>query len=409
MTDQLGLFTTIMRERAGSFLTPINWHSNGLRGHLHAGSQCAKLRRNGVQTRAILLVDALADHVVCADCISGGRFTPEQANTIRAARVLVDIERRKTWNRSGTYNGYPAIVALGTRIHLETLISSVNGLTEGHGLENWCERVIAQLDDETPAMPERFELDQQAVRWTAPRLLQRLLVAGKLPRGFWGTGGKANAVFDTSALQEYSYGIHKSPLGSFTKAWLDQVANGEDPREVTAKFLDDGAYIGLLGEPDQQQLQRCEVVLEPQADEKLWQFARRNWAHQTLEGLREAAANMGAYYDNCVAPANKMIMANHHWGVSALLLQLLSETRDTGLAGTQEALGTNERSLIICHPTIAKYIALTQGYNEWSEPIPVDEDTSNEVLETALALWEPRNPSSSYHGFGAAIAAAKVI
>lgn len=408
MNDQLPLFNAIVREHAPSFLTPITWYSNGQRGHLHATDRCDKIRRHGVVTRDLRIAEALEHHVVCSDCISYGRFTPEQNATIRVARSLRDIETNRGWQRQGSFGGYPAIVNLGLRLHYETLIGEVNGLGDGHGLDRWVRRVGEQLANGTPCMPERDELDRQALLWAAPRVLLRLFQAGKLPRYFWGHGNSAE-ILDVASAHESSYRIPKSPLVVYTRTWLEQVANGLDPRAVTAKFLDDGDFIGLLETPDQQQMQRCEVVLQAEKDESLWSFARRNWSHQVLEALREATVSMLACYDSLVAPAGKMVLANHSWGSMALRQQLVGGSYDTGLASTQETVGTHERSLILCHPTVAQYVTLTQSYNQWSEPLPVDDNTSTEVLETALALWEPRDNASIYHKFNAALAAAKVI
>lgn len=408
MNDQLQLFSTIVREHAPSFLTPITWYSNGQRGHLHATDRCDKIRRHGVVTRDLRIAEALERHVVCPDCISYGRFTAEQNATIRAACILRDIETNRGWQRQGSFGGYPAIVNLGLRLHCETLIGEVDGLADGHGLDRWVRRVGEQLANGMPLMPERDELDRQALLWAAPRVLLRLFQSGRLPGNFWGYGDTAG-VLDVASARENSYRAQKSPLVAYTRTWLEQVANGLDPRAVTAKFLDDGDFIGLLETPDQQQMQRCEVVLQAEEDENLWAFAHRNWSHQVLESLREASVSMLACYDSLVSPAGKMVLANHSWGSKALRQQLVGGNYDTGLASTQETVGTRERSLIICHPTVAQYITLNQSYNQWSEPVPVDENTSTEVLETALALWEPRDSASIYHKFNAALAAAKVI
>lgn len=408
MSDQFPLFNAIVRERTSSFLTPITWYSNGQRGHLHATDRCDKIRRHGVVTRDLRIGEALERHVVCPDCISYGRFTPEQNATIRVARILHDIEANRGWQRQGSFSGYPDIVKLGSRLHCQTLIGEVDGIGDGHGLDRWVKRVGEQLANGMPVMPERDELDRQALLWAAPRVLLRLFQSGKLPGNFWGHGNSVR-ILDVASAREHSYRAQKDPLIVYTRAWLEQVANGLDPRTVTAKFLDDDSFVGALETPDQQQLQRCAVVLQAEQDESLWTFAHRNWSHQVLEALREASVNMLECYDSLVAPAGKMVLANHTWGSKALLQQLVSGNYDTGLASTQETVGTHERSLILCHPTVAQYIKLTQSYNQWSEPAPVDENTSTEVLETALALWEPRDSASIYHKFSAALAAAKVI
>jgi hypothetical protein len=170
-----------------------------------------------------------------------------------------------------------------------------------------------------------------------------------------------------------------------------------------------GDIVDLMASPDKDQLERCGIVLERIDGETLWRFTERNWKFQILDALRSVAAAMTARYEALIAPAPHVVIGNKTNGVDALRRQIVGDNVEHVVAGLQELVGNSERCLAICHPTVASLLHGDGRYGPWTEIIRTPIPLSADVLETAVALWEPRDRYSAYENLSAAIEAAKVL
>ena len=76
------------------FETPIDWVSNGERGHLHTQSWCDKVRRSSrAQVVRKMTIHEALSRKICEDCSGGLRnHNEEQDKLLRAAITLFETQ-----------------------------------------------------------------------------------------------------------------------------------------------------------------------------------------------------------------------------------------------------------------------------------------------------------------------------
>ena len=411
MASTLDIYRALVNENAPAFQSALTWHSNGKRGHLHASPGCGKLRRHGVVTVNLDLRSALDGHTVCGDCLGHGPYPQEQRGAYNLARVLTAIEPQIGQDPGGTLQGYPAITAVRRGRLAEQLLDTLRAEQDLHGMDSWFERVRRAVEASIPEAPTREALDAELLRVVVPRLLQRKFVNGELDPGFW--GGRENVSRLAGNPEERHYHGNgrnaNTPIVFFTKTWLDKLSLGHTPEEASRLLLGNGEIVPLLGDPDKRQLERCMIVLDRVENENLWEFTQRNWQNQILDALRIAAEAMTVRYASMTAPSDNVLVGNSMNGIRSIRRQAVGNDVDGVVAALQHIVGNDERAVVLCHPTVAEYLAGRNSYGPWTQPVHLDETPSDDVLETAVALWEPRDRYSAYEKLPAAIDAARAL
>ena len=408
MGDSLSIYRAIIREHAPAFAGPLTWYANGKRGHLHASGSCAKLRKHGVVTISLALRDAIEDHTVCGECLNYGAFTADQRETYRLATTLLDVTRRAEMNLGELAPGRTAIKAARNHLFRRSLVDSVRLDQHAYGLEHWVERVRSGIEESIPAMPPLEDLQDDCVKVAAPRVLFRRFSDSELDPEFWG-GNEVIAVTGAATNGYPAYRNNETPLLFFTKAWLTKLQDGLTPQETNTLLLTDGAIVDLMATPDKQQLERCGIVVDMIEGETLWSFTERNWKTQILAALNVAAEAMTRHYEQLVAPKDPVLIGHQNHGTALLRSQACSDNGENAIGGLLDLVGDNEHSIALCHPTVAQYLRGKGHYGSWTEPVRVPGPLSREILETTVALWEPRNRYSAYEHLGAALEAARAL
>jgi len=411
MGTNLSVYRALVNERAPAFAGAMTWHANGKRGHLHASTSCSKLRKHGVVTVSLSLRTALDDHTVCESCIHHGHYDRDQRESFQLARTILDVERQTGQNPGDSYTRYPAIVAARTRRLAEALLDTLQREQDLHGLDRWFDRVRDRITDSMPAMPSRTELDAEILRVVVPRLLNRKFVHSELDPGFWG-GRKIIEILggDHEGRHAYSgHGRNTTPIAFFTRAWLDKLSEGHSPAEATKLLLANDAIFDLMSPPDQRQLEHCSVALDAVEGESLWQFAERTWRHQVLEALRVAAQAMTDRYETLTAPKDAVLIGSWTTGLRGMRRSAIGDNVENVVGGLQHLVGNDERVLAVCDPTVADFLVGRNSYGGWTQPVALDQMPTEDVLETAVTLWEPRNSYSSYEKLPAALTAARAL
>lgn len=406
-TSHMAIYQAIVREHAPAFVNPLTWYINGKRGHLHAYANCAKLRRHGVLTISLGLRDAITDRIVCEECLSWGSLDNEQRETFTLARILIDASNRAEYNLGSIFPGRHAIAVARNHHFRKTLATSVRCETSLHGMENWLNRVVTGIEESIPDLPAEDMVNDDCVKAAAPRVLHRRFTSDELDLGFWGGSEVMRIAGGTTIVPAYRQ--NEVPLSFFTKVWLDKLSEGLTPQEATNLLLGNGELVNLLSVPDKAQLERCAVVLDMVAGESLWKFTERNWQTQILTALATAAAAMTLRYEQLIAPMQPVLIGNQTHGVSSLRSQVSGDNVENVIASLQDIIGNNERSVIICHPTVANFLRGRGHYGSWTDPISLTEIPEVDVLETVVALWDPRNRYSAYEKLDDALVAARSL
>lgn len=407
-TAHMHVYRALVREHAPAFINPLTWYANGKRGHLHAHGSCSKLRRHGVLTISLGLRDAITDHTVCEECLNHGNLDNDQRETFSLARTLLETSRRAELNLGALLPGRNAVAAARNHHFRRNLVAHVRSERNLHGLEDWFNRVVTGIEESIPEPPAADLLHDDCVKTAAPRVLYRRFANDELDQGFWG-GAEVIALAGGTKSSYSSYRQNEAPLPFFTKTWIDKLSEGLTPAEANDLLLGNGEFVNLLAVPDKTQLERCAIVLDMVKGESLWSFTERNWKTQILAALNAAAAAMTLRYEQLVAPAKPVLIGHGSQGITALRGQVSSDTIENVVAGLGDLVGNAERTVMICHPLIAEFLHGRSSYGSWTEPIRLTETPGTDVLETAVALWEPRNRYSAYENLESALEAAKAL
>jgi hypothetical protein len=208
-------------------------------------------------------------------------------------------------------------------------------------------------------------------------------------------------------------GTHNSVLGRFARAWLNHVAEGTPPEAAADEVITNTeAFVSLVGEPSAAVMSRCDTSVAPHPGESVWSYSTRRWREVCEEAFRDSAVSMRAYHAELIAPKPYVLVANRNQNGYSLQRGALNSDTQRLLAAAQPSVSHGDRCVIHCHPTVAAYITGDRdnyGVGEWSTPVISSELPSDDVLETALALWDPWVREGSYTEFGAALEAAKVL
>lgn len=411
MSDNLSVFARINDEHTPAFHGAVSWYSNGARGHLHASSYCTKIDRKRASTvHTLTLGDALA-RTVCGDCISHGAWNDEQRSVFHAAVTLVQTEfrisRPQAEFRDGNIVGPLQDVRL--RAFAERLRLEVLDRGQAPGLHAWSTRVLDMIEQLTPETVAPEVLQAECLRISAPALITQRLSRDRLPVSFWGGVLDENSPLGVAR----SLALHNGVLGRFARSWLNHVAAGTPPDEAADTIIaktDD--FVSLVGEPGAAALMRCDTSVAPNPGESVWSYSVRRWREVCEQAFRDSAAGMRAYHAELVAPKPYVLVANRNQGGVALRRGALNGDTQRLLAAAQQSFSHNEKCVIHCHPTVAAYITGDRdnyGAGEWSTPVVAAELPPDDVLETALALWDPWAREGSYREFAEALAAAKVL
>jgi len=402
------VYQALLREHAPAFVNPLTWYANGKRGHLHAYSSCGKLRRHGVLTMPLGLRDALTNHTVCTECLNYGALDNDQRDTFNLAKTLIDASRRAELNLGALLPGRSVIAAARNHYYRKNLLAHVRAERALHGLENWFNRVVNGIEESTPELPAAESLQDDCIKTAAPRVLHRRFANDELDQGFWG-GANVIGVAGGTKNPYASYRQNEAPLAFFTKTWIEKLTEGLTPAEATDLLLGNGEILNLLAVPDKTQLERCAIVLDMVEGESLWSFAERNWKTQILGALKVAANAMTLRYEQIIAPAQPVLIGHATQGITALRAQVSSDDVSNVVAGLGNLVGNSERTVMVCHPVIADFLRGRGAYGSWTEPIKLTEIPGTDVLETAVALWEPRDRYSTYEKLENAFEAARAI
>lgn len=408
-TAHIQIYQALVREHAPAFTSPLTWYANGKRGHLHAYGSCSKLRRHGVITITLGLRDAFADRTVCTECLNYGNLDSEQRETFALARTLIDTSRRGELNLGSILPGRTAIAAARNYHFRKLLAEQLRSEKNLHGLEHWFNRVVNGIEESIPELPAADLLDDDCVKAAAPRVLYRRFANNELGPGFWG-GSQIVALAGGAENNYSSYRQNDAPLLVFTKTWIDKLSEGLAPREATELLLgNNGDILNLVTTPGKTQLERCAVVLDMVEGESLWEFTERNWRTQILDALRTAAEAMTLRYEQLIAPADPVLIGHSSHGIASVRGQVSSDTIEHVVASLLHLVGNTERTVAVCHPVVADFLHGRSNYGSWTEPIKLMEVPETDMLETAVALWEPRNRYSAYENLESALEAAKAL
>lgn len=409
MRDQLTIYRALVNENAPAFTGPITWHANGRRGHLHASSTCDKLRRGGNVRIDLDLRSALTDRKVCGECIGWGAYDQYQRDSVSIARTLLESLRNSEHAPQTSFKGRPAVTAAREHQYRSGIAANVRREQNLCGLDGWVQRVIDVIDGDTPPMPQIDALHEECILIAAPYVLQRQFSDFANDPGFWG-GNEVLAILGSDQERSaYSSYRQKTPLVFFVGAWVEKLNEGLTPQEANSLLLGGGEIVNLLSDPDKQQLERCSVVLDRIDGETLWQFTARNWKAQTLEALSLAADVLASRHAALTAPAAPVLIGNGTQSPEAIRRQCIGTNVDQIVGSLQTLVGNSERTVAVCHPTVAQFLVGNHNYGSWSGPVTIDGAIADDELETTVALWEPRNRYSSYEKLSAAFEAARAL
>jgi hypothetical protein len=407
MTDYLSVFRRINTEHTPAFRSPMTWHSNGARGHLHASAYCHKIdNKRSPVTHALALYEAL-ERKVCGECLSHGSWNTDQRAVLDAAIVLTSTERRLS-NPDGEIRREVPTQALKDvciRAFTDLLRSDVTARGHAPGLESWTARVLEAIDVRAPAAPDPEIVQAEGLRIAIPAVITQRLRREALPESFWGESLQG-------PVTPYSVSRGNSELGRFLRLWLGLLTEGiavEDAGEQIVSNFE--LFAKVAGEPSQELMMRCTPDEPPISGESVWEYVMRLWRKACEKACRSANSGMQAYYATLAEPAPYVLVANRR-NRDHMARSVLHGDLQQLLAITQAGFSHGERSVIHCHPTVAAFLTGDRdnySVGDWSQPIVAPEMPCADVLETALALWDPYARTGEYSEFAAALEAAKVL
>lgn len=417
MSNLLPVLKRISAMRTTAFRAPLAWYSNGERGHLHAYTHCDKLDRKRMSfVRNLSLLDAL-EKTVCGECVSYGSWTDDQRKIIETAQMLTragnELDNSDYQARQAGKSPLQIVQSIAQYERVSEALAS----HEPGELGTWWQELVDRARDSRPVDPTHDELLAATLRVAVPQVIKLRLRAETLPPRFWGNLHQALP----EQLRNRRVSYRENPWSSFANSWLDKLSTHGDPLQAGRYLLDNEAvFAELVSTPDNSTLAHVTTEFAPEIGESVWDYTTRTWrhlCHKVMESMLEAAV---AYHDELAADAPLVIVANKrrtanrmrdsaiHGDVAGIVcaaqrnLSYKSADRDPG----------SGRCLLVCHPTVAAYITGDtdgRGYSEWSPPVPYTDKHTDDVLETALALWDPYSQSDAYSTFQAALAAAELL
>ena len=408
MTDVLRVYRRIIEQAVPAFNSTRTWHSNGERGHLHGGSNCSKLDRKRASTMHTLSLRAAFDRKVCVDCIQYGPWDEVQRAVIHAAHALESAEQtlRNPYADHRRVDSTGPLAGVRSRALLERLRNEVLERGQAPGLSAWSSRVLEEIDEATPDSPDETTLQSESLRLSALSLIQQRISRDRVPVSFWGDPA-------SSGLLGPQATGHNAPLGRFARTWVSRLWSGVSPGQVAHEVINDKqAFDEVISEPDRHAMALCSTTT-PMEGENVWAYAQRRWRELCTEAITGAEVGMTAYLGTLTEPAAYVLLANRQQNGASLRRQATSSDSQRLVGAAQRSYSHGDRSVLYCHPTVATYLTgdreRDSSYGEWSHPVTVSELPSDEILETALALWDPYSREGSYVEFERALDAAKVL
>lgn len=417
MARSIALVSKVAALRPAPFETPIDWYSNGERGHLHHSQHCDKVTRSSTSTvtRSLRLRDALA-RTVCGECLGLGGWTDTQRGVLSAASTLERIEGQLSGPSHNPIHGVgmEPVDAVRRRVYFLRM-REVLGQTEiGEHLTAWRDELLETAVRLTPENPPFEEVESAVLRHVATATFWKHLSRDDGGNPTWG-GRTVTDVLGQPAWSDWnnprSAGASIATIG---RAWIEHVNSGRTPTEARELLIGTpDALTPHLAEPDWALLRSCSELETPDPGENLAAYAMRIWHDRA----RTAAATLLTGWERRIAelvkPATKVVIAREGYGPDELPGLICGNDAGLLIGALQETVAVrssrNGKFAVICHPTIADYLVNIHGRSGWSEVQPLPEENHRETLETALALWDSWDREGSYSTFGKALEAANHI
>jgi hypothetical protein len=279
------------------------------------------------------------------------------------------------------------------------------------GLESWQQRVLDQLDARLPEGPDYGAIQTESAYITAAAVLLRRMQAGVFTNANW-RDREIGTFFGDWHANDFHGGFYRSsPLVKCIRQWLELVGGGADVHGATKLLLTDPQRLEeTLGTPTADQLRRCRLSRPARESENAWQYVENVWREQALRLLDTALAELVEAIDDLRAPAAPVLLAHSRYNSNDFSVTPYTSNRESVVVAVQKVIVANGRAVITTHPTVAEYLVPESGrYSDWSGAVKRETVPSEDILETALMLWSPRERDSSYVKFEEALEAAEVL
>ncbi len=409
VSNQYTLYQRVAAEHTAAFRTGITWYSNGERGHLHHSAYCDKIARSRTTTvnRTLALRDALERHV-CSECIGRGDLTDDQREIVKIAGELRQLERQINMMHANPI-ATPAGGAVETyrrHIFYQRAAESLENIDPSGKLPGLKQEISANIV--VPARPEDSAIREETLHYTVGQTFWKLLSRDDEGNPYWG-GHRIVRLLGRPTWRDWS-NSSENVIARTGRFWTDLLQKGHAPQEATRMLMEPNVLAGILSEPQWEMLQHCSDLEAPEPGENLRTYASRVWRARATEALTELTASWEQRVAGLVAPAAPVVIASDSMMGRGIEGLLCGTEAPLLIAAVQEHVlrqgDRNERIAVVCHPTIGEYLANLHGRSGWSQPVAAPTENLHEVLDTALALWDPWNRDGSYHQFPQALEAA---
>jgi hypothetical protein len=400
------------------FRTPVDWWSNGERGHLHTNLHCEKVRKSPVATvvQRKTIADAYQQHRCDLCATELYNLTPEQKELVEAGSRLLSVEvkaEQPITRQFEAFEHYPELITLAVRNHFLDLAEELEKVPDLRGVRPWRRRIGDLLSRLTPDAPADDALQSATLRLAAVTVLSRELERRTADPTLWGGSEVLDFFGEIQHRDWHKDCVNRNSLAWFARECLRQIALGEDLEMFAGRLLANAdAVADLLADPAAERLALCEDLEAPRPGENLQTYTKRIWALHAARQFAKAAARWSRLVGEMLEPATPVLVANADLTASSYRPQ--QEAILIAASNPVKVKHANHVPVALrAHPTVARMISDERAHRsvsqQWSTPIPLDEDVADEVVETALSLWEPYDRYSAYHEFHEAWAAATAL
>lgn len=418
MRRHIEILRIINKHDTPAFQEPIEWYSNGRRGHLHTVKTCGTHDLGSIVTQHISLKDALTVKKVCEGCDHKMQKTPEQQRVYEIVESFAKISTHLNWlmvHPSNTIGGLPLLVQWRNEQVCKTLSAELTGIdATNSGLDTWKKQIENDLRNRQPKSVSRSKLNKEVLRWSAISVLRKQLAKGSTEPAMWG----GTEVIDLFGLPEYGdFGERNYPLvplAKLLKRWTELLETGKTPVEATQMISDDTVtFKEIIGDASERAMQYSVTSEPPKPGEMVWDYTQRLWYKHANRALQYTLATWTEMLAALQADAQPTMFGVIR--VDADIVDTLANQESVNqiLAGSLNWTVDNAGlGAIICHPTIGKFLDISDALRQQLETrrsVQLDDIPTQEIVRNTLTLWDPSDDTSSYHIFANAFGAAKLL
>jgi hypothetical protein len=189
--------------------------------------------------------------------------------------------------------------------------------------------------------------------------------------------------------------------------FIAEATKTEDPLKA-AETVD---LTAVLNAPAAMQLLSGCSPVQANPGENLHDFALRVWRETALDAARTLMRTWATWTVDLANSQEWMITPSYNVDYEAIVNAASRHGEEASVyLATQRWISHRERAAVIAPRPIALQINHSSGYRfSFNESFPVSEDIESAVVETALALWQPRERDGEYFSFDKALEAAQKL